>query len=97
MVVISVDACGDWEKQGEAARINQQIVEMARISLLYYGGGCFTIWAIRVGWAKRLVRRSSKSEGGSVPTTLISAAMVGTARRAFAHPTAVEQAARIGD
>jgi hypothetical protein len=76
MVVISVDACGDWEKQGEAARINQQIVEMARISHLYYGGGCFTIWAIRVAWAKR-----------SVPTTLISAAMVGTARRAFAHPT----------
>ena len=28
----SVEACGDWAKQGETARISKQIVEMARIS-----------------------------------------------------------------
>src|SRR6186997_34338 len=45
-----------------------------------------------VGWAKRLVRRSSKSEGGSVPTNFhrIIGEMVGTALCAFAHPTAPE-------
>ncbi len=41
-----------------------------------------------VGWAKRLVRRSSKSEGGSVPTIcILHGEMVGTALCAFVHPT----------
>ncbi|MBB4261488.1 hypothetical protein GGD64_005538 [Bradyrhizobium sp. CIR3A] len=42
-----------------------------------------------VGWAKRLVRHSSKSDGGSVPTHLVPRLnLVGTARCAFAYPTA---------
>ncbi|MBB4428494.1 hypothetical protein GGD66_007081 [Bradyrhizobium sp. CIR48] len=39
-----------------------------------------------VGWAKRLVRHSSKSDGGSVPTPLVPRLnLVGTARCAFAY------------
>src|SRR4051794_3527625 len=44
-----------------------------------------TIIAGAVGWAKRHVRRSSKSEGGSVPTTFVTTKRRGALRKgAFA-------------
>src|SRR5689334_14559131 len=47
---------------------------------------CVSVIARAVGWAKRPVRRSSKSEGGSVPTFKSTLAKVGTARERLCPP-----------
>src|ERR1700738_1051688 len=50
--------------------------------------GCFALVTSSkaVGWARRHVRRSSKSEGGSLPTKHLRQKWWARRKRAFAHP-----------
>jgi hypothetical protein len=64
-------------------RKDSGLLRYARNDGVCGGAGGYSTGSL-VGWAKRLVRRSSKSEGGSVPTMSIAWAR---RCRAFAHAT----------
>src|SRR5262249_26339537 len=70
-------------------RVAGRLPELRRIETVDRCVGCHVVLSpstVAVGWAKRLVRRSSKSEGGSVPTFKSAAVKVGTAQARLCPP-----------